>query len=187
MYLPDHEIRGAIRAGHLGVEPHDPDLIQPASLDVRLGHDFATLLGPPHLDLEDHTGCWAPSYVEDDEVFVIAPGDFVLAATLETITVPPELLARLEGRSSLGRLGLSVHSTAGFIDPGFSGHVTLELHVTGPSAIVLHPGQRIGQLSVARLSSPAQRPYGHPSLGSHYQGQVGPAPAAPQRQAASSA
>lgn len=179
MYLPDHEIETAVRTGHLGVTPFDPALVQPASIDVRLDREFMVLHRFRGGDLIDpsttRTGTW--QYVEcrpRDHAFVLIPGDFVLASTWEKVRMPADLLGRLEGKSSLGRLGVRVHSTAGFIDPGFEGHITLELSNDAGVPVALWPGQRIGQLSLARLSSPAQRPYGSGATGSRYQGQRGP-------------
>jgi dCTP deaminase len=177
MYLPDHEIRAAIQTGHLGVDPYDPMLVQPASLDLRLHRRFLVLRGPGYLDPSHEAGEWERRELAPrGQVFDIEPGDFVLASTLERIRMPDDLLARLEGKSSIGRLGLRIHSTAGFIDPGFEGRITLELSVDSGQKIALWPGMLIGQLSLARLSAPAEHPYGRTGNGSHYQGQDWPTP-----------
>jgi dCTP deaminase len=178
MLLSDRDLHTAIKDGLLGVSPFEPDLIQPASIDVRLDRRFRVFNNHAYSHID-------PSVQQDDltrlvEVtdgpFVLHPGEFVLASTLEVITLPADLAARLEGKSSLGRLGLLTHSTAGFIDPGFSGHVTLELSNVANLPITLWPGMKIGQLCVFRLSSPAERPYGAGATGSRYMGQEGPTP-----------
>lgn len=167
--LPDHEIRAAIEAGHVGVDPYDPSLVQPASIDVRLGESLLLFRkGPGETD---------KIVIPPDDGFILKPGGFVLACTLEAFTLPPDIAGRIEGKSSVGRLGLLVHSTAGWIDPGFTGQVTLELSNVAPSPVRLWPGMRIGQLCLFRMSSAAERPYGSPGLGSRYQGQRGPTPA----------
>jgi dCTP deaminase len=177
--LSDRDLRAELDAGQLGVHPFDPGHVQPASIDVRLGNHFrvvdnhaATHLDPA-VDASDLTRI---AVRPDGTAFVLHPGEFVLATTLEIVTLGAALAARLEGKSSLGRLGLLVHSTAGFIDPGFTGSVTLELSNVASLPIRLWPGMKIGQLCVFRLSSPAERPYGTAGLGSRYQGQRGPAP-----------
>ena len=178
MMLPDHELTAAIKDGLLGVDPFEPELIQPSSIDVRLDRRFRVFNNQSHTHID-------PSKQQDDlttliEVkdgpFVLHPGEFVLASTLEVITLPADLAARLEGKSSLGRLGLLTHSTAGFIDPGFSGHVTLELSNVANLPITLWPGMKIGQLCVFRLTSPAEHPYGAGANFSRYQDQRGPTP-----------
>jgi dCTP deaminase len=161
--LPDHEITAAVEAGHIGVTPWDPKLVQPASLDVRLGDEIKERVEGPH--------GWET--VVHHCPFELRPGQFVLGQTLETITVPAYLAVHLGGKSSWGRLGLVVHSTAGFIDPGFTGQITLELSNVGPEPIPLRQGRSYGQLFFWLLTSSAKRPYGSPGLGSHYQGQRG--------------
>lgn len=175
--LSDRDIRAALNDGRLRVSPLGERAIQPASIDVRLDHRFRVF----HNARRTHIDPRRPQddltvlvEARDDQPFVLHPGEFALGCTLETVTLPADLAARLEGKSSLGRLGLLVHSTAGFIDPGFTGSVTLELSNVSTLPIMLWPGLRIGQLCVFRLSSPAERPYGTPSLGSRYQGQDGP-------------
>lgn len=154
-------------------------MIQPASVDVRIDRFFRLFDNHkyPHIDpaqpQEDLTRLVE---VAPDEPFILHPGEFVLGSTYEKVTLPDDVAARLEGKSSLGRLGLLTHSTAGFIDPGFSGHVTLELSNTATMPILLYPGMKIGQLCFFDLSSPALHPYGSQGLGSHYQGQRGPTP-----------
>lgn len=177
--LSDRDIRAEIQAGRLGVDPFDDDLIQPSSVDVRLDNLFRVFNNTryTHIDpaerQDDLTTLVEPKV---EEPFVLHPGEFVLGATLERCTLPDDLAGRLEGKSSLGRLGLLTHSTAGFIDPGFSGHITLELSNVANLPITLWPGMKIGQLCLLRLTSPAEHPYGSSKAGSKYQGQRGPTP-----------
>lgn len=179
MLLSDGDIRAEIRAGRVGLLPYDEEMVQPSSVDVRLdrwfrvfeNHKYAQI--DPRLEQPDLTRLIEP---EGDEPFVLHPGEFVLGSTYETVTLPDDIAGRLEGKSSLGRLGLLTHSTAGFIDPGFSGHVTLELSNVATLPILLYPGMKIGQLCLIRLSSPAEFPYGSTKVGSRYQGQRGPTP-----------
>ncbi|HEY8533806.1 MAG TPA: dCTP deaminase [Micromonospora sp.] len=179
MLLSDRDLAAAISAGELALEPFDPELLQPSSIDVRLDRHFRVFNNhlythiDPSVRQDDLT---SEVVVPDGEPFVLHPGEFVLASTVEVITLGDQLAGRLEGKSSLGRLGLLTHSTAGFIDPGFSGHVTLELSNVANLPITLWPGMRIGQLCIFRLSSPARYPYGSEVYGSHYQGQRGPTP-----------
>ncbi|MBB5075293.1 dCTP deaminase [Nonomuraea endophytica] len=179
MLLSDRDIFAEIDSGRLSLEPFDEDMIQPSSIDVRLDRFFRVFENHkyPHIDpaveQPDLTRLVEP---DGDEPFILHPGEFVLASTYEVITLPDNLASRLEGKSSLGRLGLLTHSTAGFIDPGFSGHVTLELSNVATLPIKLWPGMKIGQLCVFRLSSPAEHPYGAEKYGSRYQGQRGPTP-----------
>lgn len=177
MLLSDHDIRASIESGHLGIEPCDLALIQPSSVDVRLDKFFRVFNNSrythidPKLEMADLTSLVE---VPEGEPFVLHPGEFVLGATLEKFQLPPDLAGRLEGKSSLGRLGLLTHSTAGFIDPGFSGHITLELSNVANLPITLWPEMKVGQLALFRMSSPADIPYGSGALGSKYQGQRGP-------------
>lgn len=179
MLLSDRDIKDAIAGGRLGIEPYDAGLVQPSSVDVRLDRFFRVFNNArythidPALQQDDLTTLVEP---EGDEPFVLHPGEFVLGSTLEVVTIPDDMAARLEGKSSLGRLGLLTHSTAGFIDPGFSGHVTLELSNVANLPIKLYPGMKIGQVCVFRLTSPAEHPYGSAVYGSRYQGQRGPTP-----------
>jgi dCTP deaminase len=155
------------------------DMIQPSSIDVRLDKFFRVFDNHkyPHIDpAADQSDLTREVEVASDETFVLHPGEFVLGSTYEVVTLPDDIAARLEGKSSLGRLGLLTHSTAGFIDPGFSGHVTLELANVATLPIKLYPGMKIGQLCFFRLSSPADNPYGSEKYGSRYQGQRGPTP-----------
>jgi dCTP deaminase len=177
--LSDRDIKREIDAGRVVVDPYDESMIQPSSIDVRLDRWFRVFENHkyPHIDPSveqpDLTRLLEP---EGDEPFVLHPGEFVLGSTYEVVTLPEDVAGRLEGKSSLGRLGLLTHSTAGFIDPGFSGHVTLELSNVATLPIMLFPGMKIGQLCLFRLSSPAENPYGSAVYGSRYQGQRGPTP-----------
>src|SRR3954463_4673208 len=179
MLLSDRDIRAAIDAGRVRIDPYDPLMVQPSSIDVRLDRFFRVFENHryPHIDpaveQPDLTRLVEP---EGDEAFILHPGEFVLASTYEVVTLPVDLASRLEGKSSLGRLGLLTHSTAGFIDPGFSGHVTLELSNVANLPITLWPGMKIGQLCMFRLTTPARHPYGSPVYGSRYQDQRGPTP-----------
>jgi dCTP deaminase len=179
MLLSDRDIRGEIEAGRVTVEPFDAQMIQPSSVDVRLDRWFRVFENHryPHIDPSveqpDLTRLVEPV---GDEPFILHPGEFVLGSTYEIVSLPDDIAGRLEGKSSLGRLGLLTHSTAGFIDPGFSGHVTLELSNVATLPITLYPGMKIGQLCLFRLSSPAESPYGSAAAGSRYQGQRGPTP-----------
>lgn len=179
MILADRSIRDLVAAGRLTIEPFDDALVQPASVDVRLGTQFRVMRNSrmTHIDpTVDNDGLMETVEVPDGEPFVLHPGEFVLGSTLECCTLPDDLAGRLEGKSSLGRLGLLTHSTAGFIDPGFSGHITLELSNVANLPITLWPGMKIGQLCLLRLSSPSEHPYGSAAAGSKYQGQRGPTP-----------
>jgi dCTP deaminase len=161
------------------VEPYDPAMIQPSSIDFRLDRYFRVFENHryPHIDpAADQTDLTREVEPTGDEPFILHPGEFVLGSTLEEVTLPDDLAARVEGKSSLGRLGLLTHATAGFVDPGFRGHVTLELANVATLPIKLYPGMKIGQLCFFRLSSPAEHPYGSPKYGSRYQGQRGPTP-----------
>ncbi|GLY99236.1 dCTP deaminase [Actinoplanes sp. NBRC 103695] len=179
MLLSDRDLVSEIKSDNMSLEPFAPELMQPSSIDVRLDRFFRVFNNhlythiDPSVQQDDLT---AVVEVEDGEPFVLHPGEFVLASTLEVITLGDQLAGRLEGKSSLGRLGLLTHSTAGFIDPGFSGHVTLELSNVANLPIKLWPGMKIGQLCIFRLSSPAEHPYGSAVYGSRYQGQRGPTP-----------
>ena len=179
MLLSDRDIKAEIDAGRVSVDPYDPAMIQPSSIDVRLDRLFRLFDNHkyPFIDpAEDQPDLTHLIEVAPDEPFILHPGEFVLASTYEVVTLPDDIAGRLEGKSSLGRLGLLTHSTAGFIDPGFSGHVTLELSNMATLPIMLFPGMKIGQLCLFRLSSPAENPYGSAVYGSRYQGQRGPTP-----------
>jgi dCTP deaminase len=179
MVLSDRTIRRLLDEGRIGIEPYDQELLQPSSVDVRVDRYFRVFHNAryPFIDvkqpMEDLTELVE---VADEEPFILHPGEFVLGSTLERITLPDDLVARLEGKSSLGRLGLLIHSTAGFIDPGWDGHVTLELSNVANLPITIYHGMKIGQLSFVQLSEPAETPYGASALGSKYQGQAGPTP-----------
>jgi dCTP deaminase len=177
--LSDRDIRAELDAKRVALEPFDAAMIQPSSIDVRLDRFFRTFENHryPHIDpAEDQPDLTRMVEPLGDEPFILHPGEFVLGSTYEVVTLPDDVAARLEGKSSLGRLGLLTHSTAGFIDPGFSGHVTLELANVANLPIKLWPGMKIGQLCFFRLSSPAEHPYGSEKYGSRYQGQRGPTP-----------
>lgn len=177
MLLSDHDIHIAINTGRITISPFEAALVQPASVDVRLGDSLRMFRDRPGVSID-------PGNLDDDDThvitcipgqpFVLSPRMFVLGTTMETIGVDRTLAAQIEGKSTLGRCGLVVHSTAGFIDPGFCGQITLELSNVGHRPIVLRPGSPIGQVCFVRMSSPVDRPYGSPGLGSHYQGQRGP-------------
>ncbi|MDP9496236.1 MAG: dCTP deaminase [Actinomycetota bacterium] len=179
MLLSDRDLKAAIAAGRLGLDPYDEAMVQPSSIDVRLDRYFRVFANhrythiDPAVPQDDLTEMVQP---EGDEPFILHPGEFVLGSTLEVIALGDDLASRLEGKSSLGRLGLLTHSTAGFIDPGFSGHVTLELSNVANLPIKLYPGMKIGQICVLPLSSPSEHPYGSSVYGSRYQDQRGPTP-----------
>jgi dCTP deaminase len=175
--LSDRDIRAELASGRVVLSPFDEEMVQPSSVDVRLDRYFRLFDNHkyPVIDpAEDQPELTRLVEVAPDEPFVLHPGEFVLGSTYEVTTLPDDVAARLEGKSSLGRLGLLTHSTAGFIDPGFSGHVTLELSNVATLPIKLWPGMKIGQLCFFRLSSPAEHPYGSEKYGSRYQGQRGP-------------
>ncbi|TFD64328.1 dCTP deaminase [Cryobacterium ruanii] len=177
MLLSDRDIKAQLDAGRIGLEPLDPTMIQPSSIDVRLDRLFRLFDNHKYAYIdpaEDQPELTHLIETKTDEPFILHPGEFVLGATYEQVTLPDNVAARLEGKSSLGRLGLLTHSTAGFIDPGFSGHVTLELSNVATLPIKLWPGMKIGQLCFFQLSSPAEKPYGSSEYGSRYQGQRGP-------------
>ncbi|GGM47571.1 dCTP deaminase [Longimycelium tulufanense] len=179
MLLSDRDLRKEVEAGRLVIDPFELEMLQPSSIDVRLDRFFRVFDNTKYTHID-------PSLQQDEltslvekkgeEPFVLHPGEFVLGSTYELVTLPDDLAGRLEGKSSLGRLGLLTHSTAGFIDPGFSGHITLELSNVSNLPITLWPGMKIGQLCLFRLSSPAEHPYGSSRAGSRYQHQRGPTP-----------
>ena len=179
MLLSDRDIAAEIKAGRVQVDPFDPKMIQPSSVDVRLDRFFRVFENhkyeviDPSIEQSELTREVA---VAPEDFFILHPGEFVLASTYEVITLPDDIAGRLEGKSSLGRLGLLTHSTAGFIDPGFSGHITLELSNVANLPVKLYPGMKIGQLCLIKLSSAAEHPYGSAVYGSRYQGQRGPTP-----------
>ena len=170
--LSDGTIRRLVDEGRIVIDPWDPELVQPASVDLRLGSSFRVFHNhrTSAIDLRE-----PPTNLTEEvtsEMFVIHPGEFVLGVTAEHVELPEDIVARIEGKSSLGRLGLIVHATAGFVDPGFKGTLTLEITNLTRVPIKLYPGLLIAQLSFMALDAPAERPYGHPELGSHYHGQV---------------
>ena len=179
MLLSDRDLKKALADGRLGLDPFDEAMVQPSSIDVRLDRYFRVFANHryTHIDpaeqQDDLTELVEP---KGDEPFILHPGEFVLGSTLEVISLGHDLASRLEGKSSLGRLGLLTHSTAGFIDPGFSGHVTLELSNVANLPIKLYPGMKIGQICVIQLSSASEHPYGSSIYGSRYQDQRGPTP-----------
>jgi dCTP deaminase len=179
MLLSDRDLKAALAEGRMGLSPYDEAMVQPSSVDVRLDRYFRVFANhrythiDPASEQDDLTELLEP---EGEEPFILHPGEFVLGSTLEVITLGNDLAARLEGKSSLGRLGLLTHSTAGFIDPGFSGHVTLELSNVANLPIKLYPGMKIGQICVLQLTSTAEHPYGSSIYGSRYQDQRGPTP-----------
>ena len=177
MLLSDRDIRAEIEAERVVLEPYEPAMVQPSSIDVRIDRFFRLFDNHKYPVIDpaaDQPELTRLVEVKPDEPFVLHPGEFVLASTYEVVTLPDDVAARLEGKSSLGRLGLLTHSTAGFIDPGFSGHVTLELSNVATLPIMIWPGMKIGQLCFFRLSSAAEHPYGSAGYGSRYQGQRGP-------------
>ncbi|MFZ7086590.1 dCTP deaminase [Curtobacterium sp. RRHDQ10] len=177
MLLSDRDITAQLDTGRIGLDPYDRALVQPSSIDVRLDKFFRLFDNHkyPHIDPSvDQPDLTRLVETTGDDPFVLHPGEFVLGSTYEQVTLPDDVAARLEGKSSLGRLGLLTHSTAGFIDPGFSGHVTLELSNVATLPIMLWPGMKIGQLCFFQLSSPAEKPYGSAEYQSRYQGQRGP-------------
>jgi dCTP deaminase len=177
MLLSDHDIRAELTAGRIQLSPCDYSRIQPSSIDVCLGPEF--LVYHPGVVVDPKTDQATLMHriaLAEDASFVLPPHGFALGATRERVTMPNDLAARFEGKSSIGRLGLLPHVAAGFIDPGFSGWITLELHNVTDKSLVLYPGMPVGQLCFFRLSSPADVPYGSTEIGSKYQGQTGPTP-----------
>ena len=179
MVLSDRTIKRLLGEGRIGIEPYEEDLLQPSSVDVRVDRFFRVFHNAryPYIDVKRPMDELTELVqVDQGEPFILHPGEFVLGSTLERIRLPDDLVARLEGKSSLGRLGLLIHSTAGFIDPGWDGHVTLELSNVANLPITIYYGMKIGQLSFVQLTEPAETPYGSDGLGSKYQGQAGPTP-----------
>ncbi len=177
MLLSDRDIRAEIAAGRVAVEPFAESMVQPSSVDVRLDRFFRVFENHKYSVIDpsiEQSELTREVIVEPNEHFILHPGEFVLASTYEVITLPDDIAGRLEGKSSLGRLGLLTHSTSCFIDPGFSGHITLELSNVANLPVKLFPGMKIGQLCLIKLSSPAEHPYGSAVYASRYQGQRGP-------------
>jgi dCTP deaminase len=177
--LSDRTIREQIEAGTIEIDPFDPACVQPSSVDLHIDRYFRVFRNHTmgHIDvkknLEDLTELVE---IKEEDVFILHPGEFVLGSTLERVALPHDLVARLEGKSSLGRLGLLIHSTAGFVDAGWNGQLTLELSNVATLPITLYPHMKIGQISFIQMTTPADNPYGSASIGSKYQGQVGPRP-----------
>ena len=185
MILSDRSLREQLDAGRIVIDPLDDSLIQPSSVDVRISHLFRVFRNHSRgvIDVKQDTQDLTESiempvgeHGIGDEPFMLHPGEFVLGSTYERISVPDDLVGRVEGKSSLGRLGLLIHSTAGFIDAGFDGHITLELANVASLPITLYPGMKIGQVSFMKMTSAADQPYGSGAKGSKYQGQSGPTP-----------
>jgi dCTP deaminase len=179
MILSDKTLRAQIAAGHILIEPYDPASVQPSSIDLRVDRYFRVFRNHTTrvIDVkENQEDLTELVEINDDDCFILHPGEFVLGSTAERLVVPDDLVARIEGKSSLGRLGLLIHSTAGFIDPGFDGHITLELSNVANLPITLYPGMKIGQVSFLQMTTPAENPYGSSAIGSKYQGQRGPTP-----------
>ncbi len=177
--LSDRTIKEELASGRLGIEPLDPEAIQPASVDVRLDRQFRVFrpTARPFVDVRQPVDDLTELVeVGDGEPFIVQPGSFCLGSTVEKITLPNDIVARVDGKSSLGRLGLLVHATAGWVDPGWTGCLTLELSNQSQMPIALYYGMRIAQVSFIRLTTEVDRPYGSPALGSKYQGQTGPTP-----------
>src|SRR4051795_11907677 len=178
MVLSDRTITRLLEQGRIEIDPYDPALLQPSSVDVRVDRFFRVFRNSryPYIDVKQEQEGLTELVEIDSEPFILHPGEFVLGSTLERITLPDDLVARLEGKSSLGRLGLLIHSTAGFIDPGWDGHVTLELSNVANLPITIYHGMKIGQISFMQMTEATSTPYGASSLGSKYQGQRGPTP-----------
>ncbi len=176
MILSDRSIKESVAAGRIVITPYDESLVQPASIDIRLDGRFRVFRNYKY-------SCIDPKAVQNDltelvevgdEPFIVHPGEFILGNTVERVKLGDDLVGRVEGKSSLGRLGLIIHATAGYIDPGFEGNITLELSNVANLPIRLYPGMKVGQISFFAMSTPADRPYGHPDLGSKYKGQSAP-------------
>lgn len=181
MVLSDHDIKAQIDAGRIIIEPLNRNNIQPASVDVCLGNNFRIFKNSTHAFIDptiSQPDLTEEIVVDEGESFILHPGQFALGTTLERIALPADILGKLEGKSTLGRLGLMIHSTAGYVDPGWDGELTLELSNVATLPIKLTPGMRIGQMSFEAMTSEVDRPYGSKDLGSHYQGQRGATPSA---------
>jgi dCTP deaminase len=177
MILSDVDIRKEIESGRIEIEPFDPSSIQPSSVDLHVDNRFRVFANSryPYIDVKrEMPDLTEIVEVRNDEPFILHPGEFVLGSTRERVAIPDDMVARLEGKSSLGRLGLLIHSTAGYVDPGWDGFLTLELSNVANLPITIYPGMKIGQISFFMLSTPAERPYGSRETKSKYQGQRGP-------------
>lgn len=177
LIFSDRSIREAIESGSIAIDPYEPSFVQPSSVDLRVATDFRVFENHRYSEIDPRSpqaDLTKLVEVAEAEAFMLHPGEFVLGSTLERVKLGDDIVARLEGKSSLGRLGLLIHSTAGFIDPGFEGHITLELSNVATLPIAIYPGMKIGQISFYRMTTAADAPYGSPELGSKYQGQSGP-------------
>jgi dCTP deaminase len=177
MILSDVDIRKEIESGRIVIDPFDPASIQPSSVDLHVDNRFRVFANSryPYIDVKkEMPGLTEVVEVAEPDPFILHPGEFVLGSTLERVAIPDDMVARLEGKSSLGRLGLLIHSTAGYVDPGWDGYLTLELSNVANLPITIYPGMKIGQISFFRLTTPAERPYGSTETRSKYQGQRGP-------------
>lgn len=184
MIFSDRSIKEALAEGRIGIDPFEPAFVQPSSVDLRVDRGFRVFQNHRHPAIDPRSpqdDLTRLVEVSEDEPFMLHPGEFVLGATLETVRLGVDVVARLEGKSSLGRLGLLIHSTAGFIDPGFEGAITLELSNVATLPIAIYPGMKIGQVSFYQMTTAADYPYGSPELGSKYQGQSGPTPSRSHR------
>jgi dCTP deaminase len=179
MVLSDRSIKTEIEAGRIVIDPFDEKMVQPSSVDVRVDRRFRVFHNAryPFIDVRQPMDELTEAVeISDTEPFILHPGEFVLGQTLERVQLPDDIVSRLEGKSSLGRLGLLIHSTAGFVDAGWDGHLTLELSNVANLPIAIYPGMKIGQISFMTMTTPAERPYGQGARGSKYQGQRGPTP-----------
>ena len=177
MILSDLDIRKEIESGRIVIDPFDPASMQPSSVDLHVDNRFRVFANSryPYIDVKkEMPGLTEVVEVAEPDPFILHPGEFVLGSTLERVGIPDDMVARLEGKSSLGRLGLLIHSTAGYVDPGWDGYLTLELSNVANLPITIYPGMKIGQISFFRLTTPAERPYGSSETRSKYQGQRGP-------------
>ena len=179
MIFSDRSIRDAIDSGLIQIDPYEPTYVQPSSIDLRVGNGFRVFVNHRYSQIDPRdpqSDLTQLIEVSPEEPFMLHPGEFVLGSTLERVKLGNDVVARLEGKSSLGRLGLLIHSTAGFIDPGFEGHITLELSNVATLPIAIYPGMKIGQISFMQMTTAADNPYGKGAQGSKYQGQRGPTP-----------
>jgi dCTP deaminase len=179
MIFSDRTIKEAVTAGRIVIDPYDEGMVQPSSIDLRCADSFRVFENHRYSVIDpksDQPQLTKGVTASVEEPFILHPGEFVLGSTLEVVGLADDIVARLEGKSSLGRIGLLIHSTAGFIDPGFRGQVTLELSNVANLPIAIYPGMKIGQVSFYQLSTPAEHPYGSAGAGSKYQGQTGPTP-----------
>jgi dCTP deaminase len=177
MVLSDRTIKEELDKGRIVIEPLDPSCIQPASVDLHLDRKLLVFRNTrqPYIDVrKEMPDLTDVEEIHDDSPFILHPGEFVLGSTVESVALPEDIVARLEGKSSLGRIGLLIHSTAGYVDPGWKGHLTLELSNVANLPVTLYYGMKIGQISFLYLTTPAENPYGSPALGSKYQGQMEP-------------